>query len=572
MLFVNCTLDDIQVLESNFDGNSDFSSLASNVNSDNDVSDFSWDKVIWIADEINVSSWRETSQIISVEITQQGGICVNHTQKDTWPGGNENSRVSNQPLIASLWAIVKLNGQYYAATWELALRGETCKLGHYDPNGTLSKLYESVWNEHFKSGLLRSSWQPRGGGVVGFMASGLARHLHHHSIRERSNIQWYRLPSIDGSISGQMLHSTSNGDGNSSPTPTSTTSSTCNTAGGHYKKVGERCLPSCGHANNLYCQRESASGRQCGEIARGARCSETNNFNIHILETYEQNTCCNRKPKSGGGGQPSNVCLPTQKAPHYKVVGQRCLPSCGHAANMAGYGGYGPDNQKRTSDDPHVYGSNVNSCANLERFGHSDWRNFSWTDRRTSKTMNNSQIYSVILRGGVCCVRGNPTTRTTRANPITPIIPATPANPVIPTNPITSTTLPNLGLIQRSDNPPNMLHVVQRVANKHPRVLLRSCRKGHETLDFLDLVLTELRKENEGIRWGFNCKRGDCNHLSIDAIAYYRGTGSIFNNSTDVAIFDIIASCHSDSPRAAWSDVTQATKDAGAIGRYKYPR
>ena len=317
----------------------------------------------------------------------------------------------------------------------------------------------------------------------------------------------------------------------------------------HYKEVNGQCLPSCGHANNLYCQSESASGRQCGAIARGNNCSGTDNFDIHILETYEEVTCCNRKPKHGGQ---SGVCLPSQKAPHYKVVGQECLPSCGHAANMAGYGGRGPDNQKHTSDDPHVYGSNVRSCAKLERFGHSDWMNFSWTDRHTSKAMNNNQIYEVVQNSGVCCVRGNPTRR--------------------PPTTSTTTTQNNNGLSRRSDNPPNMLHVVKRVANSHRQVLLNSCRRGHENLDFLDLVLTELRKENEGIRWGFNCKRGDCNHLSIDAIAYYRGTGSNLNNSTDVAIFDIIASCHSDSPRPAWQDMTQATKDNGTIGRYKYPR
>ena len=265
------------------------------------------------------------------------------------------------------------------------------------------------------------------------------------------------------------------------------------------------------------------------------------------------------------------ACSSSQREPHYKEVNGQCLPSCGHAANMAGYGGRGLDNQTRTSDDRHVYGSNVSSCANLERFGHSDWRNFSWTDRRTSKTMNNSKIYEVVENGGVCCVRGDPTTRTTPIIPTTRTTPIIPTNPIIPTTPITSTTLPNVGLTRRSDNPPNMLPVVKRMANNHRQVMLDSCRKGHETLDFLDLVLTELRKENEGIRWGFNCKRGDCNHLSIDAIAYYRGTGNP-NNSSDVAIFDIIASCHSDSPQPAWSDVTQATKDAGAIGRYKYPR
>ena len=135
----------------------------------------------------------------------------------------------------------------------------------------------------------------------------------------------------------------------------------------------------------------------------------------------------------------------------------------------------------------------------------------------------------------------------------------------------TSTMASGSHFSQRSDNPPNMLNIVQEVANGNEQVLKDSCREGHENLNFLDLVLVELRKENEGTRWGFNCKRGNCDQLSIDAIAYYRGIGDP-ENSSDVAIFDIIASCHSDSPQAAWLDVTEATEDAGAIGRYKYPR
>ena len=86
------------------------------------------------------------------------------------------------------------------------------------------------------------------------------------------------------------------------------------------------------------------------------------------------------------------------------------------------------------------------------------------------------------------------------------------------------------------------------------------------------MALRELRKENEGYRWGFNCMRGDCNHLNVDVITYYRGTGSNFNNSSDVAIFDIVTDCHSDNLQPSWHDATQSTKDEGHIGRYKYLR
>ena len=236
---------------------------------------------------------------------------------------------------------------------------KTCQLCKLEHTGSIAALYDSEdsLGSHIKISPL-SQWVPQGGEVVGFMVSGLARHQSTvPNVRKRTNIQWYRLPSVDGLIEGEMLHATSNSSGTTSSTTTS-----------------------------------------------------------------------------------------------------------------------------------------------------------------SSSTMASGSHFS-----------------------------------------------------QRSDNPPNMLNIVQAVANNNDQVLKASCRKGHENLNFLDLVLVELRKESEGTRWGFNCKRGNCDQLSIDAIAYYRGIGDP-ENSSDVAIFDIIASCHSDSPQPAWSDVTQATEDAGAIGRYKYPR
>ena len=120
----------------------------------------------------------------------------------------------------------------------------------------------------------------------------------------------------------------------------------------------------------------------------------------------------------------------------------------------------------------------------------------------------------------------------------------------------------------RSDNPPNMIHIVRQVADRHPEVLRSSCREGQENHVFIGLVIEELRKTSQ--RWGFNCKRGNCDTLSIDAIAYYRGTGNS-SQSSDVAIFDIMANCHSGNPRAAWLDQTEATREAGSIGRFLYP-
>ena len=85
----------------------------------------------------------------------------------------------------------------------------------------------------------------------------------------------------------------------------------------------------------------------------------------------------------------------------------------------------------------------------------------------------------------------------------------------------------------------------------------------------MDRVVERLRAIDG--RWAYNCKRGNCDDLSQDVVAYYRGRGNP-NNSTDVAIIDIIGGHCGGNPQPAWIDQTQATQQAGTIGRWKYPR
>ena len=122
-------------------------------------------------------------------------------------------------------------------------------------------------------------------------------------------------------------------------------------------------------------------------------------------------------------------------------------------------------------------------------------------------------------------------------------------------------------------NPPNMLHIVREVASQHPDKLSNSCQDHGGSWRFMELAVERLRQETG--RWGYNCKRGNCADVSHDAIAYYRGSGTTVDSaqrSTDVAIIDIIAGHCGSNPQPAWGDVTQATADAGSIGRWKYPR
>ena len=122
-------------------------------------------------------------------------------------------------------------------------------------------------------------------------------------------------------------------------------------------------------------------------------------------------------------------------------------------------------------------------------------------------------------------------------------------------------------------NPPNLLPLLQEVARQHPDALRNSCQDHGGSWRFMELALERLRQETG--RWGYNCKRGNCPDVSHDAIAYYRGSGQTMDaaqGSTDVAIIDIIAGHCGSNPQPAWFDVTQATADAGSIGRWRYPR
>ena len=132
---------------------------------------------------------------------------------------------------------------------------------------------------------------------------------------------------------------------------------------------------------------------------------------------------------------------------------------------------------------------------------------------------------------------------------------------------------PNAPFTTGGGNPRNMLGVVRDVARRHPRAFRNSCQDRGGSWEFMDRVVEELRKIDG--RWGYNCKRGNCNTVSHDVVNYYRGSRTstaAANNSPDVSIIDVIASHCNPNPQPAWTDLTRATRDAGAIGRWKYPR
>ena len=119
---------------------------------------------------------------------------------------------------------------------------------------------------------------------------------------------------------------------------------------------------------------------------------------------------------------------------------------------------------------------------------------------------------------------------------------------------------------------PSFLNVVSDMARRQPFDIANSCRAFGGNEKFMEDVVAELRIRTGTNRWGLNIKRGN-EGLSEDIVNYYYGPeGSDMRNSTQVFIVDIIANHCNPAQRSGgapfWLDQTQATFDAGTIGRW----
>ena len=120
----------------------------------------------------------------------------------------------------------------------------------------------------------------------------------------------------------------------------------------------------------------------------------------------------------------------------------------------------------------------------------------------------------------------------------------------------------------------NMKHIIEGIKRNNHEAWRATWdiqrQKYTDDFRFLNLVVEGLRDKDT--RFGYNCVRGNCNRISADAVAYYRGNGNP-QNSTDVVIIDFLAGQSDGStPQPAWTDVTEETRRKGAIGRWKYSR
>lgn len=119
---------------------------------------------------------------------------------------------------------------------------------------------------------------------------------------------------------------------------------------------------------------------------------------------------------------------------------------------------------------------------------------------------------------------------------------------------------------------PNDSAIVRAIANQFPAALAHSCQEhyGASGWEFMDRSVDALRAKDG--RYGYNCKRGNCNDPSVDVASYFYGNGDNIQNRADVYIFDLIQGHCGSFPSVVWNDVTDATFIGGAIGRTMYPR
>ena len=117
---------------------------------------------------------------------------------------------------------------------------------------------------------------------------------------------------------------------------------------------------------------------------------------------------------------------------------------------------------------------------------------------------------------------------------------------------------------------PDQEAIINALAVSHAAELGDSCIEEGGSWDFMDEAIRQLRLTDT--RWGYNCKRGNCNEISIDIANYFWGIGDGID-SQEVYIIDIISAvCPDGNQGPSWQDQTGATHEEGAVGVWIYPR
>ena len=132
-------------------------------------------QVIWLHHD--VSGWAQTSTITGIT-HDDPPICIEHTMAGAWPVIDDGGTI----IEGNPWVFARINGQWYAGTYEWLRPGQTCKSIDADNIG-----------EHIKVSPL-DSWHPQSGEEVCFMVSTSARFGPEGPKNERSNVVRFIWP------------------------------------------------------------------------------------------------------------------------------------------------------------------------------------------------------------------------------------------------------------------------------------------------------------------------------------------------------------------------------------------
>lgn len=112
---------------------------------------------------------------------------------------------------------------------------------------------------------------------------------------------------------------------------------------------------------------------------------------------------------------------------------------------------------------------------------------------------------------------------------------------------------------------PDASDVVDALAAERPDLLAGSCVESGGDDAFVFELVRRLRTTD--VRWGLDWKRGVVGDMSQDVVDYHFGSGEP-EGSTDVYIIDVIGGHCGPTPSPAFTDVTEATRAGGTIGRW----
>jgi len=135
------------------------------------------------------------------------------------------------------------------------------------------------------------------------------------------------------------------------------------------------------------------------------------------------------------------------------------------------------------------------------------------------------------------------------------------------------TVAPTPGGRPRAQNPlpgqrlplPDLSNVAYAIGNAYRGDLRASCVGSGGNNVWLYRLVQALRQHDT--RWGLNWKRGNRGDMSQDAVTY-NFSADADEGTTNVYIIDVISDHCGGNPQAAWIDNTEATRQAGTIGRW----